>query len=242
MTPHRCRRDVVSHARNGHNGGLSVTRADPSRSPGGQSHGVTYRCTFGSVADTKQTKTIGEHLVAAELARHGWAPALTRDGLERTDILAVHTGEDRRMVEVQVKTARTVTWQRTNWPLGEKNQKPSAHEREYYVFVAVPHDLDVAPRMFVLPRAHVAAAAWIAHMDWLTEEGIAPGKRTAGVNMARVYLHVFERYENRWDLLFSDEGDAEVLLPPKYRELAAGERVGLPAGHRWRDGNLPAWS
>lgn len=43
------------------------------------------------VVDTTQTKTIGEHHVASELARRGWAPALTRDGLERTDILAVHT-------------------------------------------------------------------------------------------------------------------------------------------------------
>lgn len=43
------------------------------------------------MADTKQTKTVGEHHVAAELARRGWAPALTRDGVERTDILAVDT-------------------------------------------------------------------------------------------------------------------------------------------------------
>jgi hypothetical protein len=48
--------------------------------------------------DTKQTKTIGEHHVASELARRGWAPALTRDGLERTDILAVLTeGLSRRL-------------------------------------------------------------------------------------------------------------------------------------------------
>lgn len=36
----------------------------------------------------------------AELARHGWAPAMSRDGLERTDILAVLADpENRRMVE-----------------------------------------------------------------------------------------------------------------------------------------------
>jgi hypothetical protein len=39
--------------------------------------------------DTKMIKTVGEHWVCATLARYGWAPALTRDGLERTDILAV---------------------------------------------------------------------------------------------------------------------------------------------------------
>ena len=59
------------------------------------------------MADTKQTKTIDEHHVAAELARRGWAPALTRDGLERTDILAAHAdGTDRRQIEVQVKTTK----------------------------------------------------------------------------------------------------------------------------------------
>src|SRR3954451_24010296 len=40
-----------------------------------------WGCRYGRrVVDTKQTKTIGEHHVAAELARRGWAPALTRDG------------------------------------------------------------------------------------------------------------------------------------------------------------------
>ncbi|WP_394163475.1 PDDEXK family nuclease [Galactobacter valiniphilus] len=55
------------------------------------------------MADNKQIKTIGEHWVASELARRGWSPALTRDGLERTDILAVNDSGD--VIEVQVKTA-----------------------------------------------------------------------------------------------------------------------------------------
>lgn len=193
------------------------------------------------MVDTKQTKTIGEHHVAAELARRGWAPALTRDGLERTDILAVHAdGLDRRMVEVQVKTTRSQSWTSTNWPLGSKSQARSAHEREYFVMVAAPKDLSLPPRCFIIPRAHVAAAAWIAHMDWLTEEGIPAGKRNAPVERSRVYLWVFEGYENRWDLLFIDESDAPVFLPSHYRELAASTRVGLPDGHAWKD-MLPDW-
>ena len=68
--------------------------------------------------DLKLVKSIGEHHVAAELARRGWAPALTRDGLERTDLLAVHTeGADRRLVEIQVKTARGTHWDSISWPL-----------------------------------------------------------------------------------------------------------------------------
>jgi hypothetical protein len=44
-------------------------------------------------------KAAGEHWVASMLARHSWAPALTRDGLERTDILAAKvTGERRQMI------------------------------------------------------------------------------------------------------------------------------------------------
>ncbi len=41
--------------------------------------------------DTKMPKSAGEHWVCSVLARLGWAVALTRDGLERTDILAVDT-------------------------------------------------------------------------------------------------------------------------------------------------------
>lgn len=53
------------------------------------------------MSDTQMTKSVGEHWVCAELARRGWAPALTRDGLERTDILAVGTHlPDRPTIEV----------------------------------------------------------------------------------------------------------------------------------------------
>lgn len=193
------------------------------------------------MVDTKQTKTIGEHHTAAELARRGWAPALTRDGLERTDILAVHAdGLARRMVEVQVKTARSSHEASVNWPLGSKSQAPSAHEREYFVMIAAPTDLALALRCFVIPRAHVAAAAWIAHMDWLTEEGVPVGQRNAPVERSRVYLSTFAKYEARWDLLFVDESEAPVLLPPRYRELASSPRVGLPPDHKWRQ-SLPEW-
>jgi len=59
-----------------------------------------------AMVDTKMTKTVGEHWVCATLARHDWAPALTRDGIARTDILAVGTLlPNRPTVEIQVKTA-----------------------------------------------------------------------------------------------------------------------------------------
>lgn len=193
------------------------------------------------VVDTKQTKTIGEHHVAAELARRGWAPALTRDGLERTDILAVLTeGGPRRMVEIQVKTARGHAMNSISWPLGTKAQGPSMHQREYFVLVAVPHDLSATPRCFVLPRSHVAAAAWIEHMDWLTEPGAPEGKRNASVDRSRVSIPTFAAYEDRWNLLLVDEQEAPVLLPPRLRGLALSDRVGLPPGHSWHT-TIPDW-
>lgn len=106
--------------------------------------------------------------------------------------------------------------------------------------VAVPHDLTLAPRTFVVPRSHVAAAAWIEHMNWLTEPGIEPGKRNAPVERSRVSLPTFVRYEDRWDLLLVDEAEAPVLLPEKYREFAQETRVGLPEGHVWQT-MLPEW-
>jgi hypothetical protein len=191
--------------------------------------------------DTKQSKTIGEHHVAAEMARRGWAPALTRDGLERTDILAVlTTGTKRVLVEVQVKTARGRRMESISWPLGEKSQKPSAHQREYFVMVAVPDDDALPPRSFVVPRTHVAAAAWIEHMDWLTSPGIGPGRRNAPVERSRVRLATFGQYENRWDLLEVEQDDAPILLPSHHRDLALDSRVGLPPHHEWRE-TLPKW-
>ena len=106
--------------------------------------------------------------------------------------------------------------------------------------VTVPHDLTPTPRNFVVPRSHVAAAAWIEHMNWLSEPGIEPGKRNAPVERSRVPLSTFERYEDRWDLLLVNESEAPVLLPERYRDLAQEERVGLPPGHAWH-AVLPEW-
>ncbi len=83
----------------------------------------------------------------------------------------------------------------------------------------------------MVPRDHVAAAAWISHQNWRTEPGIAPGRRNAGVDKARVDAAVFAQYLDRWDLLLQPSIDAPLLLPPRYRELALSERVGLPPGH-----------
>ena len=191
------------------------------------------------MVDTKMTKSAGEHWVCSVLSRLNWGAALTRDGLERTDILAVSADDSRQMIEVQVKTATGAT-DKTSWPLGSKSQLASRTDREWFVLVALPADVKQAPRSFVVPRDVVAAAAWISHQDWLTSPDAEPGKRNAAVDRARVLLPIWASYEDRWDLINRPTTDAAVLLPPRYRELALDSRVGLPAGHPWLE-ELPVW-
>ncbi|WP_154646222.1 hypothetical protein [Timonella senegalensis] len=87
---------------------------------------------------------------------------------------------------------------------------------------------------------HVAAAAWIEHMHWLTEPGIPIGQRNAPVDRSRVRLQTFESYEGQWDFLLAVEPEVPVLLPRYYRELAQDGRVGLPPEHPWKK-SLPSW-
>jgi hypothetical protein len=116
--------------------------------------------------DTKMVKTAGEHWVCATLARYGWAPALTRDGLERTDILAVGTHLPHRpTIEVQVKTA-SQRGETTNWPLGAKAQLFAESDLEWFALVLLP-ELPRTPRAFIVPRDHLSAATWIVHQEWL---------------------------------------------------------------------------
>lgn len=188
------------------------------------------------------TKSAGEFWVASELARRSWAPALTRDGLERTDILAVRTVGERAQIEVQVKATTDVP-SNASWILNLKAQKPSLHQHEWFVLAAVDRDPAGQIVAYVVPRDHVAAAAWIVHMDWLTEPGIPKGKRNAGPASARISHHVFRNYEGRWDLLGTPTDEVPVLLPPELHGYALEDRVGLPPEHHWRPENegLPAW-
>jgi hypothetical protein len=191
------------------------------------------------MADNKMTKTVGEHWACATLARHSWAPALTRDGIARTDILAVGTNlVDRPTVEIQVKTA-TDTGSRTSWHLGGVTRVIAASEHEWFVLVLLPK-FPRTPRGFVLPRDHVSAATWIVHENWRTDPSVLEGKRNAGLSQARIQLIIWQGYEDRWDLLGTPTSEVPVLLPGWLRQRAQEQRVGLPPGHPWHEA-LPQW-
>jgi hypothetical protein len=169
------------------------------------------------------------------LARYGWAASLTRDGLERTDVLAVQS-TSRDMIEVQVKTVRDGSWM-----LGRKGTLADRSGREWYVFVKLgpPPDL---PESYVVPRDHVAAATWIGHQAWLTDPDVPRGRRNTPLEMARIGAEVWAGYRDGWDQLGPDARRAPVRLPRWMRSAMDLERVGLPTEHPWNDRNsIPPW-
>lgn len=136
------------------------------------------------------TKSASEHWVASMLSRFGWAAALTRDGIERTDILAAQTDESRRMIEVQVKGAQDLgagEW--TKWIVNGKAQQPARSDNEWFALVVLPKvGVLGAPRTFIVPRDHLGAATWLVHQEWLTDPLVEKGKRT---HLSR--MRVFQR-------------------------------------------------
>lgn len=193
-------------------------------------------------AEAKLVGAAGEHWVAAVLTSRGWSAALTRDGVSRSDVLAVESTGDagRRMIEVQVKTSRKT--KSTSWLLGRKTQTPALSDREWFALVELPplgeQGNPQLPRTFIVPRDHLAAATIAIHQAWLD----APGKqqdRHASFDLARVRAdQAWAGYEDRWDLLSAPSTEAPVLLPPELRSVI--EKSRLPDGHPWRT-ELPSW-
>ncbi|MBT2555508.1 hypothetical protein [Arthrobacter sp. ISL-5] len=171
-----------------------------------------------------------------------------RPGTARTDILAVKTEGQRPCIEVQVKTSRMVIRTSTAtrkengcWHLGDKDQLPALSTYEWYALILVDRDpMANAPRSFIVPRDHVAAAAWIGHMHWRTDKSVPPGRRNAPTDQATVWVETFEGYRDKWELLDMPTDEVPVLLPEHYQDWAAEEGVGLPPEHPWTI-NMPEW-
>lgn len=195
--------------------------------------------------DTKMPKSAGEFWTCSVLARLGWAPALTRDGVERTNILATDTAT-RQVVQIQVKAATGTA--EVKWHLGKDAENVSTTKNEWFVLCALPA-VAAAPgvgcevasvRSFVVPRNHVSAGVWLAYHDWLLDPSVPVGRRTTPLSRARIYEWVFEGYAERWDLLGQSTAGVMPLLPKRFRALATQANIGLPPLHPWRR-RLPRW-
>lgn len=103
--------------------------------------------------------------------------------------------------------------------MAPRHQVPAAFplEYEWYALVLLGKNPQAAPRTFIMPRDHVAAASWIRHMEWLTDPTAPRGQRNVGPDRSRVEIYVIEAYEDQWDLLERPTSEAPILLPPHFR-------------------------
>lgn len=188
------------------------------------------------MADKKATGAAGEHWVCSVLSGLGWAAALTRDGVERTDVLASHP--DGKLVSIQVKTASSSS---ARFRAGSRSCLPSPPSaEEWFVLVRLAQKPWEAPCAYVVPRNHVAAGVWIEHQEWITNPSIEPGKRNTPLDRFSTSPSVFARYEQRWDLLALRTSEVPIMLPPRFRALVLGDRVSLRPDHPWSEA-LPPW-
>lgn len=71
------------------------------------------------------------------------------------------------------------------------------------------------------PEGPAAAAAWIGHRNWQNEPGVPAGRRNPAMEHARVGTDIVSDYEDRWDLFGTPTDKVPIMLPKRYRELAA---------------------
>ena len=187
------------------------------------------------MADTKLIKSRGEHWVCSLLAAHGWAPALTRDGLERTDILAAHP-EALVPVAIQVKAASK--GKARPWVLDGSAHHPAKGKHEWFVLVELADSPTGHSRCFVVPRDHVEGATWISHRAWALDPA-ATRARNTGPDQSRMFTDDFAGYEDRWELLKCPTNKVPVRLSKRLKD-AAESYAGYPPGSPW-NGKAHGW-
>lgn len=169
--------------------------------------------------DTKQVKSAGEHWACSELARRGWAPALTRDDMARADILAMSIRlPGRPTIQVQVKSAtKSATRNRVSWHLGKTTSGLDESDRAWFMLVVVP-EIPEPLYAYVIPRDHVAAAIYLSQQRLLSESGNPPDSRDGVLDRMRTSETVFEAYRDRWDLLDTSTVEVPIMLPKQLLE------------------------
>lgn len=187
------------------------------------------------MVDTKQTKSVGEFDACAQLAMRGWAPALTRDGLAYTDIIATSESlHDAPFLSIQVKTSRG-----KNFPINVVKIPVDTSNHDWFILTQWDQDTNTLEH-YIVPRNHVIAIVWAGHMRWLNDPNVPAGKRNAGVEAARIQATDFVGYHERWDLLEKPTDECPILAEHWIHEELLKPETALRPDHPWaRD--LPAW-
>ena len=138
----------------------------------------------------------GEHFVAAELSRRGFAAVLTRQDIRSIDILASNADAS-RSVGIQVETTQKAG---SEWVLTKSAaDAPSADvvDSLFYVFVSL--NGGAAPSYHVVPRGTVADRARADHATTVT----APDSETAPSpdDGVRHFSDFTNEYRSAWHLL-----------------------------------------
>jgi hypothetical protein len=135
------------------------------------------------------------------------------------------------MIEIQVKTRSNRSGSMTLM-LGKQVPPIARSEREWFVFVLLPPDLEAPPVALVVPRDHISAGAWI-HNHY--QNKVSKLKRKTNFDQVTIPRDFLSGYMGRWDLLDIPTNEIPVLLPRFLRDRAQRDGVGLPPGHRWND-------
>ncbi len=187
------------------------------------------------MADNALTGAAGEYHVAAQLSMRGWLATVTIKNAPTTDVLAKHA-QVGSVVAIQTKTTGLGG---QKFRVGQKDERPSVDDHEWYVFVQMT-SLDARPDFYTVPRDHVSALLWVNHWDWLAQPG-RKGQAHKDSAIRVIHPKDIQPYRERWDALLEPASQMPYALPEWWN--AAVGTYGLPPGHRdakrWPATSLP---
>jgi hypothetical protein len=149
------------------------------------------------------TKQVGEFLVAAELARHGWLAAVLSGNTPDYDLVA--TDGRGRSVPVQVKAIRTGTWQFDAAKYVEiefdgKKQIPGRLKRlsvNPVCVLVVVGERGEPDQFYVLPMRTLQRQLVANHRAWLKKHGGVRPKNPKSTHAA-LSVEQVEQYRDNW--------------------------------------------
>lgn len=144
------------------------------------------------------TGVVGEHYVAAELARRGFLVTLTRGNAPGVDVLA-YWPETKTTITCQVKATDGIKKGPGQWILAPKDEDESAVRSDFFIFVYLPPELQ-APHYSIVPSLEVAKQVRADFEHWLATPG-KNGRPRSASNTIRMFVDKEGKHRNQWERL-----------------------------------------